>query len=356
MSTRQSMLLLSLVFVIAIMVLSLATIQPVSAGERLLTINTGGGTAEFEITGERTLVMNGFDLTPIDVLRPAVIDRVSITVTNPVPGAPVEVVIYEDINGGSPRDARLVGRQTVTLDQVGSNTVDIDPVTVVDPVVWVGFYLPVGFKFLADTTGPSVLTYWAWTPESEFDLGNLSSAQIFGPSDGSAPVNLNLNGKALITAEITPANPLLGTPVIIASRQLGPNGNVNVGVLTRYEECENLQYDTADEFASYLDEINLHCEDYAIWNAPPVPNGYSRRQSDVYNVFLYTDQRIKPGDLPIFITHCMQPNAEDIDRAVIAVAYGAPLAWRILPTQRFDNLVCAELPHGGYVNLFVPSN
>ena len=58
----------------------------------------------------------------------------------------------------------LAGSQQVDITQAGTFTVTFTtPVQITQPVVWVGFNLPVGFSFAADTSGTSVLTYWAWT-------------------------------------------------------------------------------------------------------------------------------------------------------------------------------------------------
>lgn len=328
---------------------------PVEAGERLLTNNASTGNEVFFISGEQTLVMNGFDLTPRDILRPAFIDRVTITVAEVADGAS-ELVIYQDFNGGSPIDAELVYQQQLTITQVGSVTITLnEPAEITAPVVWVGFYLPVDFRFYADTSGSSVLTYWAWTPGGTFDLSNLSSAGVFGPADGSAPVNIDLNGIARITAEITSANPLLGTPVFLATFPTDGNPEAPLVEMAGYENCEGLFFDAADRAITYDYSIGLECQPVEIWQAPPTPDGWERRGSLLYDVSMFTDEgQVKPDVIQYFVTHCVQPSAEEFPNAVIGVAYGAPRAWRLLPTQRFDNLACAELPSGGNVAYFIP--
>lgn len=329
---------------------------PASAGERLLTVNNGTGNEVFFVTGERTLVMNGFDLTPIDVLRPAYIDKVTIAVAQPV-GEPSIIVVYEDFNGGSPADARLAGRQELTITQAGPVTITLnEPIQVVAPVVWVGFYLPVDFRFYADTSGSSVLTYWAWTPGGSFDLDNLSSAQVLGPGDGSAPVNIDMGGKARITAEITSANPLLGTPVFLSNFPTDGRPDSPIGELAEYPDCDGLFFDAADRAIAYDYSVGLECREVEVWQAPPTPNGWERRGSEVYDMSMFTDEgEIKPGVLPFFITHCIIPSQEERENALIGVAYGAPRAWRLLPTQRFNEYLCAEVPAGGNLAYFIPA-
>ncbi len=197
-------MLKKVILLIVLCVIGIAA--PASAGTTVLSNNSGSASAPWQINGEPSLVITGFDLNSLGIQRPAVIDKISIVVQTPVPGGAVTAVVYQDANGGSPSDATLAGSQQVDITQAGTFTVTLAaPITVNQPVVWIGFYLPVGFSFLADTSGTSVLTYWAWTPGGTFDLNTLSSAQVLGPSDGTAPVNLNLNGKARITAEITGA-------------------------------------------------------------------------------------------------------------------------------------------------------
>ena len=172
---------------------------PAAAGDIVLNINTGSDSTVWFVSGEASLVMNGFDLTPLNLALPAAIDRVSIAVNTPVPGASIDLLIYEDGNGGSPIDARLVSQTQVDIRQPGTFIYQFPtPVTITQPVVWIGFYLPVDFRFLADTSGSSVLTYWAWNAGTRFNVNDLASAQILGPADGSAPVNINMNGKARI--------------------------------------------------------------------------------------------------------------------------------------------------------------
>lgn len=336
--------------------LSFLILLPVQAGERLLSVNKGSQSEVFFTSGEQTLVMNGFDLTPLDILRPAVIDKVTIIVDSPVAGQPSELVIYEDINGGSPVDARLTYRQSVNITSAGSVTIPLaEPAEILAPVVWIGFYLPPDFRFLADQSGSSVLTYWGWTPGGTFDLANLASAQVFGPGDGSAPVNIDMNGIARITAEITSANPGLGTPVILQSFQTAGDPNAPMGVLAEYPDCPNIKYDTDDEFTSYQDRINLHCRDIDRWLAPTAPQGFTRR-GRLYDIVIYTNDGEVTHQLEAFVTHCIEPNERHLESALIGVAYGAPRVWRILPTQRFGTQVCAELPHPGLVSYFTPAN
>ena len=184
---------------VVLFVLSLSTLF-VSAGQKVLSVNSGDASTTWFITGEQTLVMNGFDLTTQGLTFPATIDKVSLSVESPV-STPVDIVVYQDANGGSPVDATLAGQGQATISQPGVFTFTFPtPVNITQPVVWVGFYMPPNFKFLSDKSGSSVLTYWAWTPGGRFDLTKLSTATVFGPSNGTAPVSLNMNGTARITA------------------------------------------------------------------------------------------------------------------------------------------------------------
>lgn len=339
-----------IILVLAVALLFAGLIS-VHAQEQTISINSGTGSEVWFISGEPSLVINGFDLNALGVPLPAVINRVSISVDRPTPGVPVEVVIYQDANGGSPVDAVLVGRTQVDITSAGVFTVTLpEPVTVTQPAVWIGFYLPVDFRFLGDTSGSSVLTYWAWTPGGTFDLANLASAQVLGPADGSAPVNINMNGRARITAGITSTTAAAAGAGIV---QTEGSGDVNLGVLASFAECENVLYDTADELSSYLNAINVHCDTVPVWLAPPSPPGFERR-GGLYDLQFYKDFGILPGRLTIAVTHCIRPAPEDLNRAVIGLAHGAPREWRILPSQRFGDLVCAEVRFGGNLSYFVP--
>lgn len=333
-------------------------IAPISAGQTVLSINSGTDNTVWFISGEPSLVMNGFDLDAFGVARPAVIDKVSIAVNSPVPGSSIDILIYEDANGGSPTDARLVSQTQVDIRDAGTFTHTFTtPVTVNQRAIWIGFYLPVNFRFLADTSGSSVLSYWAWTPGGRFDVNNLASAQIIGPADGSAPVNINLGGKARITAEITggtATTPQPNTTPGAITQQGG--GNANLSIMRQYPQagCDTLYYDGEDVGISYLGGIALSCQ--LMWDgyAPPNPQGYQRKQL-LYDVTIFDDRgNVQADELPIKVTHCIRPNAADVDRAVIGVAYGAPRRWLIEPTLRFGDLVCAEIGRGGFLAYFIP--
>lgn len=340
-------------------------INPAAAGETILDINSGADSTVWFISGEASLVMNGFDLTPLNIGLPASIDRVSIAVNTPVPGASIDLLVYEDGNGGSPVDARLVSQTQVNITQPGTFTHQFPtPVVVSQPVVWIGFYLPVDFRFLADTSGSSVLTYWAWTSGSKFNVNDLSSAQILGPSDGSAPVNINLNGKARITAEITggtgnPTDPNAPTTIgsgPIVQRPGGPTVNFNIMRPFQYNECDTMYVDVDDLGIALRSSIAVECK--RLWEgyAPPNPSGYNRRQL-LYDITMYNDQGYVITEWMSYpITHCIEPHPDDAGSAVIGIAAGYQPKWEIKPTLRYGNLVCADIGRSALVSYFVPAS
>jgi hypothetical protein len=63
---------------------------------------------------------------------------------------------------------------------------------------------------------------------------------------------------------------------------------------------------------------------------------------------------VVPQRLRAAITHCIRPPAEDLANAVIGAAVGSPRAWRLLPTLRFGDLICAEVFRVGNLSYFVP--
>ncbi len=337
--------------VVLICLLWIGIVLPVNAGAQVLSANSGDGNAPWHIAGEPSVVINGFDLNALGIQRPAVIDKVSISVQTPIPGSTVTVVVYEDANGGSPVDATLAGSEQVDITQAGTYTATLTtPITINQPVVWVGFNLPVGFTFLADTSGTSVLTYWAWTTGGTFDLNKLSSAQVLGPADGTAPVNINMNGIARITAEITGANGTTGTTT--GTQTPNGEGSPDLGVMQPYENCGDLSHDLQDEYISLNDSINLHCTIVPLWESPTSPAGYTMR-GNLYDIIAFKEHGNVEKELPVRVTHCIRPAAEDIDHAVIGNAYGQPRQWHILTTERFGDLVCAEVRHIGNLAYFV---
>lgn len=353
---------------VVLVVLSLSTLF-VNAGQFVLSDNSGDTSTTWFITGEQTLVMNGFDLTPLKLQLPAVIDRVSIVVDTPVQGAVTDVVVYQDANGGSPSDAVLVGQTQATITQTGTVTITFPtPVTITQPVVWVGFYLPVNFKFLVDNSGSSVLTYWGWTPGGRFDLTKLSSATVLGPANGTAPVNLDMKGIARITAEITggvsvtPGAPtaiiptFVGTPSFV-STQIPGASDTRLSVLQVYPPaCDTLFWDTEDVGITFRGTISVRCTAIWVGYAPSNPLGFIRRQ--LYYDLTFYDQNGNPlnDTLQAPVTHCIKPSAEDLNSAVVGLAKGSPRQWEILPTLRIGDLVCAEISQSGGVSYFVPGS
>lgn len=336
---------------------------PANAGQYLLT-NNGDGFKTWTIVGEPTLVMNGFDIPTFGLTPPITIDTVRMSVAQPVLGQSVEAVIYQDFNGGNPQDAVLVTRQTFFITQSGVFIGRLSaPVSITAPVVWVGFYMPVGFKFRGDLSGKSGLTYWAWTPNSTFDLSNLRSAAVFGPGDGSAPVNLNMAGIARITAEITPSNnqvPRGLNPVSAVttgstslSTQIVGNSTTNLSPMVQYNNCQGVYYDTGDTSVNYRGGVQVFCNTVYTHFVIPAPAGFAQRGL-LHDISLYGLPVENQSPLPFPITHCIRPLAIDTTTAVIGIAYGTPRRWEILPSVRFNDLVCAEMRHIGFISYFVP--
>ncbi|MCS6834678.1 MAG: hypothetical protein NZ750_01500 [Anaerolineae bacterium] len=346
--------------------------QPVQA-QAIISNSQGTESKTWTIIGEPTLVMNGFDLSQVTAVFPVTISAVSIQIVRAVPGQPVSVVIYEDPNGGSPADARLIHKTDTTIDDVGNVTVPLaQAVDVNSPVVWVGFYLPIGTRFRSDQQGSSVLTYWAWNPGDFLDLVNLGAAQVFGPSDGSDPVKINLGGVARIsfTAISAGGRPLLpnGQPLTVGRQLPAPEGNVNIAPLRPYSTCGGeLLYDQADIDALAADStFSLSCTvQYGAYASGIIANqnlldtqltGLERR-GPMFHVIGYGNFQIDPAQpqrLRVPVTHCLRVPVNDIQQAVLGVAYGVPMAWEILPSIRYNDLLCAELTHTGPISYFMP--
>jgi hypothetical protein len=327
-----------------------------------LDINRGVENGVWKIEGEKTLVMNGFDLTPTTLQFPVAIESVTIDVSSATPNSITDVVIYEDPNGGSPADATLVGTQQIALDRNGVYVAQLRrPVIVNSPVVWAGFYMPVNTEFRADKQGSSVLSYWAWSPGSTFDLRSLSSAGVFGPSDGSGPVNLDIGGVARITVYARTANnaDLEESEAVVNEDLTLDEAQAAARYLRNYDTCPSLFYDTGDLDISLRSTIRPRCREVETWNAPPAPTGYLVRGRDgftIYDITFYNDDGgVLSESIPIAVTHCVAPPKDAQGSAVMAVAYGSPRRWDLLESAQFDNLLCAEVRRGGNLAYLIPN-
>ena len=333
----------------------------VQAGDTVLSNTSGTGTSTWFISGEPSLILTGWNLDNANIARPAQLDRASIEVVTPVPGQTVQVVVYQDANGGSPSDATLLRQDPATITQSGRYTHTFTaPVTVTEPVVWVGFYLPVDFEFQGDTSGTSVLTYWAWQPGGTFDLSSLANAAVLGPADGTAPVSIDMGGNARITAEFVTGNPPSTTTTTTTTssderitQTFGGTGT-DFSPMTAYDGCGPLAYDQADVSVTYRNHIKMFCKSYYSAWSPPSPEGYTQRGSMIYDVYLF-GRKDGADRLPYAITHCLVPPSGTVETAVLGLAHGTPETWDILPTVRYDEVICAEFYYTGVVAAFTPN-
>ena len=343
----------------------LLAVYPVAAGDTLLSNNSGVENGVFFVEGEPSLVINGFDLTPLAVPLPTALDAVSISVQTPVPGSAVELVIYQDGNGGSPIDATLAYRQQVQLNQSGINRVVLaEPAIITEPVVWVGFYLPVNFRFYADQSGSSVLTYWAWTPGGAFDVSSLANAAVLGPGDGTAPVGIAMGGVARITAELRTAQYEELVAGIPLGRQILPDVMQDTSIMQPYGGCESVLFDPEDIKISASSSFTIDCYVVDGFDAPALIQHPDEQTLDLQRVgTLYKlkaeippEQHV-PGavnHLPVPVTHCLRIPPGDLESAVIGEAHFVPEKWVILPSVRFNDLVCAEVTVENYISYFIP--
>lgn len=349
----------------------LAIALPGAAGDTILSNNIGNGNAVFFIEGESSVVINGFDLTPLGITLPVALDAVSISVDAPVPGSAIDLLVYQDANGGSPVDGTLVYRQTVALEQTGVNRIELStPAIITAPVVWVGFNLPVGFRFHADTSGSSVLTYWAWTAGGTFDLTALSNAEVLGPGDGSEPVNIAMDGIARITAELRLAEYeeiSVGVPL---GRQVYTDVAQDTSIMRPYANCGTLLFDPEDIEISAGSSFSLDCTVESEFNAPSPLAQPQNQELELLRIgALYKlaaqippEQQVSGAvsTLPVPVTHCLRVAEGDLERAVIGEiraqggADPGPEKWHILPSVRFNDLICAEVTVANYLAYFVP--
>ena len=335
------------------------------AGDIILSHNTGGESEVFFIENEPSLVINGFDLTPYTAQFPVGLDAVSISVSRAAPTTNIELVVYQDANGGSPVDATLIHRQPVTIDRSGFHRFQLSEAAIVtEPVVWVGFYLPVGFRFHADVSGPSVLTYWAWTPGAAFDISSLASAPVLGPGDGTDPVSIDMQGIARITAEMRPLFHQEMESDTLLGHQLVAEGEQDTSAMGTYPHCGGLLHDPEDISVTSSSSFTIHCELKSEFEAPiEVVNPDGRlldlqRAGHLYKLDAQIPQaQLVHGavnTLPVPVTHCMSIQPGDLEQAVIAEGRGIPERWHVLPSVRFGEMVCAEITTASYLSYFLP--
>ena len=335
------------------------------AGDIILSHNTGGENAVFFIENEPSLVINGFDLTPYTAQFPVGLDAVSISVSRAAPITNIELVVYQDANGGSPVDATLIHRQPVTINRSGFHRFQLSEAAIVtEPVVWVGFYLPVGFRFHADVSGPSVLTYWAWTPGAAFDISSLASAPVLGPGDGTDPVSIDMQGIARITAEMRPLFHQEMESDTLLGHQLVAEGEQDTSAMGTYPHCGGLLHDPEDISVTSSSSFTIRCEVKSEFEAPTEvvnPDGRLldlQRAGHLYKLEAQIPQAQRVHGavniLPVPVTHCMSIQPGDLEQAVIAEGRGIPERWHVLPSVRFGEMVCAEITTASYLSYFLP--
>ena len=356
----------AILFIIAAAALALMLKpSPSIAGDIILSHNRGGESAVFFIENEPSLVINGFDLTPHAVQFPVALDAVGISVNRPAPGAGIELAVYQDANGGSPIDATLVHRQPVAIDRAGFHRFQLNQAAIVtEPVVWVGFYLPPGFRFNADASGSSVLTYWAWAPGAALDISSLRTAPVLGPGDGTDPVGIDMQGVARITAELRPLFHQEMESGALLGQQLTAQGEQDTSLMQTYPYCGGLLHDPDDISVTSSSSFTIHCGIAAELEAPiEVVNPDDRlldlqRAGHLYKLDAQIPQaQLVHGavnTLPVPVTHCMSIQPGDLEQAVVAEARGIPERWHVLPSVRFDDMVCAEITTASYLSYFLP--
>ena len=343
----------------------LKAVAPGSAGDMIISNNRGAENEVFFVNDEPSLVINGFDLTPYTPQLPIALDAVSISVARAAPGINIDLVVYQDANGGSPIDSTLVHRQSVQINSAGVQRIVLNEAAIItEPVAWVGFYLPVGFRFHADASGPSVLTYWAWAPGSAFDISSLANAPVLGPGDGSEPVGIDMQGVARINVELRPLfHQEMGSATLLGS-QLVAESEQDTALMQGYPYCGDLFHDAEDIAITSRASFTIHCGVAAEFEAPTILEHTDERLLDVQRAgHLYKieaqipqDQRVEGAvnTLPVPVTHCLRIAPGDLERAVIAEARGIPETWHVLPSVRFEDLVCAEVTTASYLSYFLP--
>ncbi|NJR12931.1 hypothetical protein HC776_03535 [bacterium] len=129
-----------------------------------------------------------------------------------------------------------------------------------------------------------------------------------------------------------------------------------------YPECSTLLYDRDDVTIAIGNRYKLLCRADVLQDIPgTVGTGLVLNTGNlaegirtfikggyVFDIFTTNTDHLNQGSpdgsatrLAIPITHCTKPAPEHLERAIIAVAYGAPQRWYILPTVRFWRKISA---------------
>jgi hypothetical protein len=150
---------------------------------------------------------------------------------------------------------------------------------------------------------------------------------------------------------------LLGNKFVASQAQ-------DTSILEAYPFCGTLLYDPEDIIISSSFSFTTKCGVAPEIEAPTDVVNPSGAVLDLQragvlfklSAFISEEERVEGANnkLPVPVTHCMRIIPGDLEKAVIAEARGIPERWYVLPTVRFDNLVCAEVTTGSYLSYFLP--
>ena len=190
---------------------------------------------------------------------------------------------------------------------------------------------------------------------------------MLGPGDGSAPVGIQMDGIARISAELrTPQYEEMEASLPL-DQQIVANIAQDTSVLEIYDGCGTLLYDPADTNLSRAKAFSLSCRVAYEVEAPTVVANPQNQLLDVQrtghlyklSTSLREDQLVagKTSQLPVRTTHCFRIAPGDLERAVIGEVRESQQwgeRWHILPSVRFNDIVCAEVSVASYVSYFLP--
>jgi hypothetical protein len=168
---------------------------------------------------------------------------------------------------------------------------------------------------------------------------------------GKARINVEVITTASITG--TPGATLVLTPGTPIAQQIQGSALASFSPpMSQYPDCGTLLYDQADISETYAYGISIFCKPVVSYLKPEAPDGYNR-QGPLYDVYVFgVNSGTDP--LPYPVTHCIKPQPDELNQALVGLGQGAPREWEILTTVRYGEYICAELDYAGFVSYFVP--
>ena len=169
-----------------------------------------------------------------------------------------------------------------------------------------------------------------------------------------------MNGIARITAELDSMDGADAGSIPV-SQQIQPRVAQDTSIMREYPECAGMLYDPEDIEISARGAYSLRCHIGDSYKSPAEVARPRRFEAQLLRLgSLYKLDAGGMHQLPVPVTHCIRVPESHLATAVIGEGRyqqgqdDSMAQWYILPSVRFNNLVCAEITVPNYVAYFVP--